>query len=388
MRPRKDNMSNMNEIEQLEKLISEYENVASHYKEFAIASRGAIRPGEQRTHVYDKSYSNTQEFIAWTTRIKAFLRRSSVSKTDEASKILDYLKTFRGLAEEEKLKTLLAMLKALHENWDLLSQDGAKEWKSEVLITPKFEFKCIGGKGDVKNFTLKNVSSVYVSEICVEAFELLYLDGNKQNIYVSDANIPTSLGPDKSEEFTFKHRYFIHRESLSTEFRFVFTAADEHSNKYRCVATKNVDNPYGKQYMLGDWITHTECLNLPNRTTEEGRTIVYNNVSINGNAQNVQIQQGSDNSTQRQNQKTDFDFDAAQKVIDEILKYQPMFAGEFGDKSQEIIDAIDEAKEAIVAKDSGRLKNAWNWIKNVAANATGGVLAAGIPALLNQVNIL
>lgn len=381
-------MNNMNEKEQLEKIISEYNTVAAHYKEYSIASRGAIRPGGQRAHVYDKSYSNTKEFIAWTSRIKAFLRRSSASETDEVGEILDYLRTFKGFAEEEKLKKLLAMLEALYENWDILSQDTPKIRRRELLIIPKFEFKCISGEGDAKTFTLKNVSSVYVSEIRTEAFELLYLDGNKQSIYLYDMDIPTSLGPGQSEEFTYRHPYFIHREHLSKEFRIVFTITNEHSNKFRCVAIKNVDNLHDKRYMLGDWITHTECLNIPKVNMGEGRTVVYNNVSISGNAQNVQIQQGSDNSTQSQNQRTDFDFDAAQKVIDEILKYQPMFAGEFGDKSQDIIDAIDEAKAAIIARDQGRLKNAWNWIKNAMASAAGGILTNGISALLNQVNIL
>ena len=51
-RRRKDNVKNMKEKEQLEKLISEYDNVATHYNEFSIASRGIRRPGEQRTHAH------------------------------------------------------------------------------------------------------------------------------------------------------------------------------------------------------------------------------------------------------------------------------------------------------------------------------------------------
>jgi len=112
---------------------------------------------------------------------------------------------------------------------------------------------------------------------------------------------------------------------------------------------------------------------------------VYNNINIGGNAQNVQIQQGSDNATQIQNTNSDFDFDVAQTVLDKIMKYQPMFKEEFGEKSQELVDAISEAKDAVATKDQRRLKTAWEWIKNVAANAVGGVLAAGISSLLSTV---
>lgn len=45
MLTRIDDMSNMGEKEQLKRIISEYDKVASHYKEFSIASRGARNIG-------------------------------------------------------------------------------------------------------------------------------------------------------------------------------------------------------------------------------------------------------------------------------------------------------------------------------------------------------
>jgi hypothetical protein len=48
--------------------------------------------------------------------------------------------------------------------------------------------------------------------------------------------------------------------------------------------------------------------------------------------------------------------------------------------------AITEAKKAIEARDVGKLKSAWNWIKNVASSATGGVISAGVLKLLSQAN--
>ena len=269
-RRRKDNVKNMKEKEQLEKLISEYDNVATHYNEFSIASRGIRRPGEQRTHAHSKAYSNTQEFIAWTSRIRMFLRSSSVSETEEAGEIHEYINTFKGFAEEKKLKTLLAMLKALHENWDILSneKDGGKGRRMEVSITPKFEFKCIDGEGESKTFSLKNVSSAYVSEIRVEAFELLSVDGSKQNLFLSDINMPTSLGPGQSEEFTYNHRYFEQRGGGFKEYRLEFSATDDYSDKFRCVATKNVE--YERGYMVGDWYVDVSCIEQESLMRERG----------------------------------------------------------------------------------------------------------------------
>ena len=123
------------------------------------------------------------------------------------------------------------------------------------MKSPIFEFKCIGGEGQTKSFSLKNVSSVHVSQIRVEAFDLIYLDGTIHNLFLSDIDIPTSLSPGESGAFTYNHRYFIQRNHLSKEFRLVFTVVDENSKSFRCTSTMNVDNPYNKQYMQGEWIT-------------------------------------------------------------------------------------------------------------------------------------
>lgn len=128
------------------------------------------------------------------------------------------------------------------------------------MKSPIFEFKCIGGEGQTKSFSLKNVSSVHVSQIRVEAFDLIYLDGTIHNLFLSDIDIPTSLSPGESGTFTYNHQYFIQRIHLSKEFRLVFTVVDENSKSFRCTSTKNVENPYCKQYMQGKWITVSDSI--------------------------------------------------------------------------------------------------------------------------------
>ena len=53
-----------------------------------------------------------------------------------------------------------------------------------------------------------------------------------------------------------------------------------------------------------------------------------------------------------------------------------MFEEKFGEKRRELVDAITEARDAIVAEDQSKLKSAWEWIKSVAANAAGGSQSA------------
>ena len=126
------------------------------------------------------------------------------------------------------------------------------------MIIPKFEFKCISGEGSSKTFRLKNVSSVHVSEISAEAFELLTGVGYAQNLFTSDIEMPTSLGPDETGEFSYDNRVFEKRSIGYKELRLVFAVIDEYSNKYRCVASKNVEN--NNNYMLGEWKATVELI--------------------------------------------------------------------------------------------------------------------------------
>ena len=122
------------------------------------------------------------------------------------------------------------------------------------MSVPKFELICKSdGEPIQKVFILKNVSSVIVSNIIVEDFVLISVDGSRQSLFMEESLYPTSLGSNESFEFRLSHRVFERRGVGYKEFQLIFTAEDDQSNKYRCEFKKNVED--GKNYMLGLWNT-------------------------------------------------------------------------------------------------------------------------------------
>lgn len=113
-----------------------------------------------------------------------------------------------------------------------------------------------------------------------------------------------------------------------------------------------------------------------------------NIINIYGNATDVQLQQGTINSSQSQQVQTGIDFEAAKKVIEKICSYQPMFIQEFGTQSSELEQALEEATAAVQEKEPTRLKKAWNTIKSLAENVTGSLIATGIIELLRTVPLM
>ena len=131
------------------------------------------------------------------------------------------------------------------------------------MIAPKFELTCKCYGGSNMTFVLKNVSSLIVSNIRMEAFDLIHVDGDCQNLITTDIKVPTSLGPNEAGEFAFSHRTFEQRGVGYKEFRFVFTAEDEYLNEFRCVATKNVQDR--RDYILGVWGTNVALVKKDDR---------------------------------------------------------------------------------------------------------------------------
>lgn len=99
--------------------------------------------------------------------------------------------------------------------------------------------------------TLKNVSSGIVSNIRAESFELVYLDGTRENL-LSDIRMPTSLGSNEQQEFEIRHKLLQRRPIIAKTLEFVFLAEDENYNAFRCIATKDVEDTR-TGYALGTW---------------------------------------------------------------------------------------------------------------------------------------
>ena len=109
-----------------------------------------------------------------------------------------------------------------------------------------------------------------------------------------------------------------------------------------------------------------------------------NSININGNVSGVQIQQGTYNSTQMQenNNINDADVEKYQAILDNINKYQEHFGSEFGERTDELISALAQAQEALNAKNAPMWKKAIGFVRDLAVEVSGGLIASGILALI------
>ncbi len=144
------------------------------------------------------------------------------------------------------------------------------------MSKPKFELICKSDGGTNRVLVMKNVSSTIVSNIQVESFELIYHDGNGENLLPYDNIFPTSLGPNETKEVSCLNPTLTHRGVGFNTIRLIFTAEDERSNKYKCVSTKNVEDK--RFYLLGPWDTKVEYVDNGESRSEISN---YLNMDIN-----------------------------------------------------------------------------------------------------------
>ena len=111
-------------------------------------------------------------------------------------------------------------------------------------------------------------------------------------------------------------------------------------------------------------------------------------IRTNGNVKDVQIQQGTDNSSQIYNVNSEFDYDKAIKILDEISKYIPMFADTYGENCKIAENALNEAVECVSErKNPSKLRNALSILKDVSLRASSSLIATGVLELLKQIEI-
>ena len=111
-------------------------------------------------------------------------------------------------------------------------------------------------------------------------------------------------------------------------------------------------------------------------------------IRINDNVKDVQIQQGTDNSSQIYNVNSEFDYDKAIKILDEISKYIPMFADTYGENCKIAENALNEAVECVSErKNPSKLRNALSILKDVSLRASSSLIATGVLELLKQIEI-
>ena len=111
-------------------------------------------------------------------------------------------------------------------------------------------------------------------------------------------------------------------------------------------------------------------------------------VNIQGNINGVQIQQGTTNSSQFQNVNRVFDYDKVAEILNEIGKYVPMFADTYGQYCKIAEYALNEAKEAVLARENpSKIKKALSILKDVSLRVSSSLIATGILALLKQIGV-
>ena len=144
---------------------------------------------------------------------------------------------------------------------------------------PKIEITCKGDGGVNKAFQIKNVSTLIVSNIHLQAFDLVFLDGSRQDLLATSPNglLPTSLGSNEGREFLFPHPRLERREVGYKALELLFSLEDEELNVYHCKATKNAED--NSNFMLGQWDTIVELVN--NKDIDEGKMKAVNVDTIN-----------------------------------------------------------------------------------------------------------
>ena len=111
-------------------------------------------------------------------------------------------------------------------------------------------------------------------------------------------------------------------------------------------------------------------------------------VNIQGNINGVQIQQGTTNSSQFQNVNQVFDYEKVAEILNEIDKYVPMFADIYGHDCEKAENALNEAKEAVVARENpSKIKKALSTLKDVSLRVSSSLIATGILTLLEKIGV-
>lgn len=120
--------------------------------------------------------------------------------------------------------------------------------------------------------------------------------------------------------------------------------------------------------------------------TDKQQKIINNTNNFYDKVTGVQIQQGTNNSSQEQTITQEFDYNKVEKVLEQIKKYDSAFNDEYGEKAPEIRNKIDEVETLIQKRENpSRIKILLTDIKNLSIGIVGSLIASGIVGLLETV---
>lgn len=122
--------------------------------------------------------------------------------------------------------------------------------------------------------------------------------------------------------------------------------------------------------------------NKENAMNQEQKANSYTNI-FNGDVSDIQIQQGTKNSTQIKNVNNGFDYDAVEKIIEQIRKYDGMLDLEFGESASELREKMEEISVLVQRQENpSKIQVLLGDIKNLAMGVGGNLIASGILSLL------
>lgn len=119
---------------------------------------------------------------------------------------------------------------------------------------------------------------------------------------------------------------------------------------------------------------------------DEEKRIVNNTNNFYGEAKGVQIQQGTNSSSQNQTIIQDFNYDKVKEVVGQIKKYDSMFDEEYGENAPELRNKIEEIEELLQKRDNpSKIKVLLTEIKNLSIGVAGSLIASGIVTAISSV---
>lgn len=118
----------------------------------------------------------------------------------------------------------------------------------------------------------------------------------------------------------------------------------------------------------------------------EQQKIINNTNNFYDKVTGVQIQQGTNNSSQEQTVMQEFDYDKLTKILEQIKKYDSTFDNEYGEKAPEIRSKIDEIETLLQKRENpSRIKILLTDIKNLSIGVAGSLIASGIISLVSAI---
>lgn len=126
----------------------------------------------------------------------------------------------------------------------------------------------------------------------------------------------------------------------------------------------------------------------------QGASTGSNSFSINltgASISNIQIQQGTTNSSQISKSSKGFNYDAVSEFLNQIKKYD-LSKMEFGENSGKIQEVIEETERAVECQaHPSTIKRLLHTLRDLAIGATGSLIASGIasqiPSLLTKLGL-